>query len=90
MTGSTVKVTFDLKGYTIPTGSYLSVNVRPLGEAEEKDLTVKAGYPDTLVVFHKAGLHRARFILTEISKPSCGGVDARPLLEKILEFQITK
>jgi len=80
-TGKPIVAVFDLKGYTIPNGSYTSINVRtrksPSGEKPE----VKTGYPSTTLLFATPGTYELRFILNEVSKPSCGGVNAKPLLE---------
>lgn len=80
-TGEPITAVFDLKGYTIPNGSYTSINVRtrksPSGEKPE----VKTGYPSTTLLFATPGTYELHFILNEVSKPSCGGVNAKVLLE---------
>lgn len=86
----TVKIVFDLKGYVIPNGSYSSINVRFMDKPEGAEPKIKAGYPETLLVFNKPGPYRIALILNEVSKPSCGGVNAKPLLEKTIEFQISE
>ena len=89
-TGLPVKAVFDLKGYELPAGSYASINVRFLQRPEGEEPKVMPGYPETTMVFHVPGLYRMTVILTEISKPSCGGVNARPLLEKSIELRISE
>jgi hypothetical protein len=85
--GQTVQAVFDLKGYKIPTGAYTSINVEFPDKPEGSRPQVRPGYPQTALTFDKAGAYRITFILNEISKPSCGGVNARQLLEK--EISVT-
>lgn len=80
-TGSDVRVVYDLKGYAISTGSYASINVRTLAAPSGATPKVKPGYPVTVLTFDAPGTYELRFILNEVSKPSCGGVDARQLLD---------
>lgn len=89
-TGQLVTVFFDLKGYQIPNGSYPSINVRFKEKPEGNEAQVKAGYPRTTLVFPTSGTYKITIILNEISKPSCGGVDAKVLLEKTIEIQIAE
>ena len=89
-TGQPVTVLFDLKGYEIPKGSYSSINVRFLAEPEGPEPKVKTGYPRTTLFFLIPGIYRITFILNEVSKPSCGGVNAKTLLENTIELQIAE
>ncbi len=89
-TGQPVSVLFDLKGYTIPNGSYTSINVRFAAMPEGPEPKVQTGYPRTILVFRTPGTYRITFILNEVSKPSCGGVDAKLLMEKTIELQIAE
>jgi hypothetical protein len=86
--GSAITALFDLKGYTLPAGSYPSVNVRTIASSSGDQPAVKAGYPETTLTFATPGTYELRFILNEVSKPSCGGVDARLLLEAVRVFTI--
>lgn len=88
-TGRPVKAVFDLKGYRIPAGSYASINVRFGHGPDGRPPEVKTGYPETGLVFHTPGTYSATFILNEVSKPSCGGVNAETLLEKTIELQVS-
>jgi hypothetical protein len=79
--GTQVRAVFDLDGYEIAKGSYASINVDVLKSPAGQGPTVRTGYPATVLTFHVPGTYELRFILNEISKPSCGGVNARLLLE---------
>ena len=85
-----VKAVFDLKGYTIPNGAYASINVRFLQKPGDAEPKVKTGYLETLLVFQNAGRYRITFILNEVRKPSCGGVEAKALLEETIELGISE
>jgi hypothetical protein len=87
--GSPITALFDLKGYALPAGAYPSVNVRTIASSSGDQPVVKAGYPTTTLTFATPGTYELRFILNEVSKPSCGGVDARPLLEAVRVLTIT-
>lgn len=88
--GQPVTVRFDLKGYALPGGSYSSINVRFLTKPDGAEPKVRAGYPETSLVFDIAGTYQVTFILNEVSKPSCGGVNAKTLLEKTVELSISQ
>lgn len=85
-----VTAVFDLKGYVVPDGSYASINVRFVQKPDGIEPKVKTGYPETRLLFNAPGYYRVTFILNEVSKPSCGGVNAKLLLEKTIELQITE
>lgn len=87
-TGQPVTALFDLKGYALPGGSYSSINVRFLDKPDGAAPKVRTGYPETTLVFDVPGTYRIIFILNEVSKPSCGGVNAKTLLEKTVELSI--
>ena len=89
-TGQPVTVLFDLKGYEIPNGSYTSINVRFAAKPEGPKPEVKTGYPRTTLFFPTPGTYRITFILNEVSKPSCGGVNAKTLMEKTIELHIAE
>ena len=80
-TGKPITAVFDLKGYTIPNGSYTSINVRTRKSPSGEKPVVKIGYPSTTLLFATPGTYELHFILNEVSKPSCGGVNAKLLLE---------
>ena len=89
-TDQPVTVLFDLKGYKLPNGSYSSINVRFATKPEGPEPMIRTGYPKTTLIFSTPGIYRTTFILNEVSKPSCGGVDAKRLMEKTIEFNITE
>jgi len=80
-TGKPVTAVFDLKEYTVPNGSYTSINVRTSKSSSGEKPVVKTGYPSTTLLFATPGTYELHFILNEVSKPSCGGVNAKLLLE---------
>lgn len=84
-----VIATFDLKGYELPAGTYASINVRFPAAPNGPRPSVKTGYPQTTVRFHTPGTYRVTLILNQVSKPSCGGVDATLLLEETVELTIS-
>lgn len=88
--GSPVKAIFDLKGYTLPPGSYTSVNVRFARRPDGPEPKVRPGYPETILEFSRPGTYRLVFILNEVSKPSCGGVNARTLMETEVELTVAE
>ncbi|PKN43265.1 MAG: hypothetical protein CVU60_02600 [Deltaproteobacteria bacterium HGW-Deltaproteobacteria-18] len=79
--GAQLVATFEMGGYEVPEGMYASINVdvekRPQGGKPD----ILTGYPHTRLVFDVPGTYELRFRLNQISKSSCGGVDAVPLLE---------
>jgi hypothetical protein len=87
--GQPVRAVFDLKGYELPAGAYTAINVefpvRPEGAKPE----VRPGYPETVMTFAEPGRYRVLFLLNQISKGSCGGVSARPLIEAELDLDVT-
>jgi hypothetical protein len=87
--GTPVQAVFNLAGYGIATGSYASINVDVLESPTGKGPTVRTGYPATILTFPVPGTYALRFILNEISKPSCGGVNARLLLETTATVNVT-
>ena len=87
-TGQPVKAEFDLKGYRIPRGSYASINVKYLQRPDGNMPWIVTGYPETVMTFHTPGTYRLLILLNEVSKPSCGGVDAKTLLEREVELDI--
>lgn len=88
--GQPVTFTFDLKGYHLPIGAYASVNVRHISLPDEQKPAVKAGYPNTIMTFPASGTYRFSLILNEITKPSCGGVEAKKLVDKVMDIEIVR
>ncbi len=87
--GTPVQAVFNLAGYGIPAGSYASINVDVLESPTGQRPTVRTGYPATILTFPAPGTYALRFILNEISKPSCGGVNAKLLLETTATVMVT-
>jgi hypothetical protein len=87
-TGQPVKAVFDLKGYELPAGTYAAINVefpvRPEGAKPE----VRPGYPETVMTFAEPGTYRVLLLLNQISKGSCGGVSAKPLIEAEMDLDV--
>lgn len=81
-TGLPVTLTFDLDGYTIPRGSYASINIRVLSGPEGKAPSTLPGYPESQMTFHAPGAYTLDVILSQISKSSCGGVDSTTLFRE--------
>ncbi|WP_316896360.1 hypothetical protein [Pseudodesulfovibrio indicus] len=88
--GVPVRALFDLKGYQFPPGSYASVNVRFSKRPDGPEPQVRTGYPETILIFPLPGSYAMVFILNEVSKPSCGGVNAKTLLEKEVELTVSE
>jgi hypothetical protein len=87
--GQPVKAVFDLKGYTLPAGAYTAINVEFLARPDGQKPKVRPGYPETVMTFAEPGAYTAVILLNEISKSSCGGVSAKPLLDATLTFEVT-
>lgn len=86
--GRPVTVRFDLKGYEIPRGAYASVNSVFLKRPDGERPLVTPGYPKTVMTFRTPGTYRLLLILSEVTKSSCGGVNAVTLLESEVELVI--
>ncbi|WP_338669664.1 hypothetical protein [Pseudodesulfovibrio methanolicus] len=87
--GQPVKAVFDLKGYALPAGAYTAVNVEFPVRPEGAKPKVRPGYPETVMTFAEPGTYRVLILLNQISKGSCGGVSAKPLIEATLDIEIT-
>jgi len=79
--GAQLVATFEMGGYEVPEGMYASINVDVEKRPEGGKPDIQTGYPRTKLVFNVPGTYELRFRLNQISKSSCGGVDAVPLLE---------
>lgn len=86
-TGEPVTAVFDLKDYAFPIGTSISVNVR-FRESPDAAPKIRPGYPETIMEFPAPGTYHATFILNEIRKCSCGGVEARLLMERSVDIII--
>ena len=86
--GSQLVATFEMGGYEVPEGMYASINVDVEKRPEGGKPDIRTGYPHTRLVFNVPGTYELRFRLNQISKSSCGGVDAVPLLETTQTFVI--
>lgn len=80
--GQPIAVHFELAGHVFPVGSYPSVNIRVLEGPQGERPFVRGSFPDSELTFHAPGTYVVRFVLSQVSKPSCGGVDAFVLLEE--------
>lgn len=80
--GTPLIATFEMGDYKVPEGMYASINIdvekRPEGAKPE----IQTGYPQSRLLFTVPGTYELQFRLNQISKSSCGGVDAILLLEK--------
>lgn len=79
--GAQLVATFEMGGYEVPEGMYTSINVDVEKRPEGGKPDIQTGYPHTRLVFDVPGTYELRFRLNQISKSSCGGVDAVSLLE---------
>jgi hypothetical protein len=86
--GRPVKAVFDLKGYALPAGAYAAVNVEFPVRPEGAEPEVRPGYPETVMTFAQPGTYRVLILLNQISKGSCGGVSAKPLIETTLDLDV--
>jgi hypothetical protein len=90
LVGQPIVAAFNLGDLTIPNGAYPSINIRVITMPGGKKPTIKTAFPSTTMVFHSPGEYTLRFIFNQISKPSCGGVDAKLLLETSRTITITR
>jgi hypothetical protein len=86
--GAQLVATFEMGGYEVPEGMYVSINVDVMKRPEGKRPDIQTGYPRTRLVFNAPGTYELRFRLNQISKSSCGGVDAVLLLETTQVLEI--
>ncbi|WP_041915828.1 hypothetical protein [Pseudodesulfovibrio mercurii] len=87
--GQPVKVVFDLNGYRFPAGAYTAVNLEFPNRPEGDKPKVRPGYPETTVTFAVPGEYTVIILLNEVSKSSCGGVKAKPLIDAVLDLHVT-
>jgi len=86
--GAPLVATFEMGDYTVPEGMYASINIDVQKRPEGKKPEIQTGYPKSRLLFSVPGTYELRFRLNQISKSSCGGVDAIPLLEKTEVLEI--
>lgn len=67
---------------SLSTGAFTSVNIERIEGPAHAKPQVQTGYPESTIIFPEAGTYTMRFQLHRISKGSCGGVNAAPLLEE--------
>lgn len=86
--GAPLVATFEMGGYTVPEGMYASINIDVEKQPEGKKPEIQTGYPQSRLLFLVPGTYELQFRLNQISKSSCGGVDAILLLEKTEVLEI--
>jgi len=86
--GLPVTAIFDLGGDEIPRGTYTSINIRVKSGPEGEKPTVLPGYPESTLTFHQPGTYVLDFILSRVSKSSCGGAEAVPLVRETRTLEI--
>ncbi len=80
--GAQLTAAFDLGDYEVPSGQSVAINVDIYEKPEGPFPKIIPGYPRTSMVFKTPGTYVLNFRLNQICKTSCGGVAARPLMEK--------
>lgn len=86
--GERLTASFDLGDYSVPVGQSVAINVDVLESPEGPRPRIVPGYPRTSMVFETPGKYVLTFRLSQIGKSSCGGVEARPLLERTETIEI--
>jgi len=80
--GAPLFATFEMGDYKVPEGMSASINIDVEKRPEGKKPEIQTGYPQSRLHFLVPGTYELRFRLNQISKSSCGGVNAILLLEK--------
>jgi hypothetical protein len=80
--GAQLTAAFDMGDYEVPPGQSVAINVDVYESPEGPSPRIIPGYPRTSMVFETPGTYVLNFRLNQICKTSCGGVAARPLMEK--------
>ncbi len=80
--GADMTASFDMGDYTPPSGQSVAINVDILESPDGPMPRIIPGYPVTSLVFETPGKYVLNFRLNQICKTSCGGVAARPLMER--------
>jgi hypothetical protein len=86
--GAQVTASFDMGDYAVPPGQSVAINVDVLESPEGPQPRIVPGYPRTSLVFEAPGRYVLTFRLNQICKSSCGGVAARPLMERTESIEI--
>lgn len=86
--GEPVTAHFELVDHTMAFGAYPSINIKVLTTEDRTKQTIRPGFPDSILTFSDPGTYPVTFILNEVSKGSCGGVDAVLLFEGTREITI--
>lgn len=86
--GEQMSASFNLGNYTVPAGQSVAINVDVLASPDGSQPLIIPGFPKTSMVFETPGSYTLNFRLNQICKTSCGGLTARPLLEKTESFEI--
>lgn len=86
--GAQMTVSFDMGGYNVPPGQSVAINVDILESPDGPRPRIVPGYPNTSMVFETPGKYVLNFRLNQICKSSCGGVAARPLMERMETIEI--
>lgn len=71
-----------------PPGAFVTVNVERLSGPENGRVESVSGIPDTDILCSSPGLYRLRVRVDLVTKGSCGGVEATPLLERAIEVVV--
>ena len=86
--GAKLTASFDMGDYKVPPGQSVAINVDVFESPEGPRPRIVPGYPRTSLVFEAPGTYVLNFRLNQICKTSCGGVAARPLMEKTETIEI--
>ena len=86
--GADMTASFDMGDYTPPSGQSVAINVDILESPDGPMPRIVPGYPVTSLVFETPGKYVLNFRLNQICKTSCGGVAARPLMERTETIEI--
>ena len=86
--GAQLTASFDMGDYEVPSGQSVAINVDVFESPEGPRPRIVPGYPRTSLIFETPGTYVLSFLLNQICKTSCGGVAARPLMEKTETIEI--
>ncbi|GFM38076.1 hypothetical protein DSM19430T_27600 [Desulfovibrio psychrotolerans] len=82
MAGGTVVATFLTEAGAVPEGAYAAVNIDVTQHPQGSRPDVVPGFPASRLVFRQPGEYVLVFRLDMVSKSSCAGVNATPLMER--------
>lgn len=80
--GGTIVATFLTEAGAVPEGAYAAVNIDVTQHPQDSRPDVVPGFPESRLVFHQPGEYVVVFRLNKVSKSSCAGVNAAPLMER--------